>query len=447
MSLEAEVRDRLRPDREERHRMGKAVAALKGGLQGNLESAGLPGEATVQGSVAKDTWLAGSTDIDVFVMLPPEVDDERLDGLMRTAVDGVLEDAQAKYAQHPYLIGSFQGFDVDVVPAYRVARPGKRLSAVDRTPFHTQWVREQMDAEDRDEVRLAKQWMKGIEVYGAETAIAGFSGYLVEVLVHRFGGFSGLVDWLAGGATPRRIALGADDVDDPVSPLIIVDPVDPERNCAAAVSEGTLADAIEAARAYRDAPSQRFFFPRPAEAASADRLHAVLSERGQAWFGIAFPDAAERLDLVAPQFQKATRRIADELARAGFAVAASRTDIMEPVVGMQWLVAAEPLPATRLHTGPPVGTTHADRFEQKWQGHPDAAAPVRDIDGRLAIDITIHHRTPAAWLAAHLEELPLGKHVHAAMQRATVMEDPGDVPSPWSPRVTDFILQRRPWQR
>ena len=85
----------------------------------------------------------------------------------------------------------------------------------------------------RGEVRLAKRWLKGVAAYGAQTATGGFSGYLVEVLVAARGSFQGLVDWLAKGAQPRRIALGPDHVKDDVSPLVVVDPVDAARNCAA----------------------------------------------------------------------------------------------------------------------------------------------------------------------------------------------------------------------
>ena len=255
-ALERDVLASITPTTAQERETAACCARLVAAADAELAKHGVPGRATVQGSIAKGTWLAGSADIDLFLLLDPSVPAQRLERIALDVGHAVLQATQTRYAQHPYVTGSFEGRTVDLVPAYAVASPSSKMSAVDRTPFHTEWVRRELDEAARGQARLVKRWMKGVGVYGAQTATGGFSGYLAEVLVARFGGLAGVVTWLAGNAQPRRIALGSDQVSDDVSPLVVVDPIDPARNCAAAVQSTTLQDAAAAAQAYTKQPGK-----------------------------------------------------------------------------------------------------------------------------------------------------------------------------------------------
>ncbi|MEA3204086.1 MAG: hypothetical protein QOI63_1766 [Thermoplasmata archaeon] len=448
--LEREVLAHATPSAEEERQMHATAGDLVALLGKELAKERVPGHASVQGSVAKGTWLRGSADVDLFLLLDPAVPQERLEQVALAVGPRVLEGCHKRYAQHPYVIGSFRGLQVDLVPAYEVATAGAKMSAVDRTPFHTAWVRQHL-AGRAGEVRLAKKWMKGTGAYGAQTALGGFSGYLVEVLVARFGSFHGVLEWLAADATPRRIALGPDLVKDDVAPLVVVDPVDPARNCSAAVHADTLALAVEAARAYAEAPSVRFFEPAPPRAETSAKLHAALAAREQCWMGLLLRPRTPRLDIVFPQFQKAARSVAAALEAAGFPVAKAMATATpaEDAVLLQWLASAAELPATRVHQGPADGTApNVLRFKEKWAASPDAVGPVRvGAGGRLEVTLGVRHRTAAAWLAASLPGLPLGKHVQDAMPDARLLDDPAQAPPEWGPVVADLALGRRPWER
>lgn len=448
--LEQDLLDRITPTAGEQAAMEATAADLVRRLDAELRKEGVAGEATLQGSVAKGTWLRGSADLDCFLLLDPALPQDRLERVATTVGPRVLTASHRRYAQHPYLIGTFAGLQVDLVPAYRVATASAKMSAVDRTPFHTAWVRRALAGKE-GHVRLAKKWMKGVGVYGAQTALGGFSGYLVEVLLARFGSFAGLIDWLAGDAKPRRIALGPDQVSDDVACLVVVDPVDAARNCAAAVQEATLLRGIEAARAYRAAPSLRFFEPAPPRGEPPSALQAALGARGLVWMGLLLRPRTDRLDIVFPQFQKAARSVETALEAAGFPVqrATATANAAEDEVLLQWLASSAALPATRLHVGPQDSAApNVERFRAKWQAHPDAAGPVRvGHDGRLEVSLHVRHRTAASWLAAHLKELPLGRHVQDAMPDARALEDPGEAPEAWAATVADLVLARRPWER
>ncbi len=447
MNLDA-IAARIEPSDDERARIASTVERLLGMLDAALQDQAPDAEPTIQGSIAKDTYTAGAGDIDVFLLFPVGTDEQVLHDVTMRVADQVLDGPRRRYAQHPYALGHFEGMEVDLVPAYRVPDATHKMSPVDRTPFHTQWVQTHLDAAKRRDVRLAKQWLKGIGCYGAETAIGGLSGYLVEVLVHVLGSFERLVAWAADPQRAMRLTVDDDAVDDDVSPLIVVDPVDASRNCAAAVQPATLARLQEAAVAYQQDPADRFFFPMGPRSESPATLADALQGQGATWLGWCLTDVPDRLDIVYPQFQKACDRIAGALAGAGFRVRRHHTWTNDEMVCMQWLLDEAPLPATRVHRGPPPGTGgNAERFRKKWESHPDVAGPVHELDGRLAVEVVVRERRPSAWLRSHLAPLPLGKHVEASRQTAVLLDDPGAVVPPWSPIVADFILDRRPWQR
>ncbi|MEA3191459.1 MAG: hypothetical protein QOD77_2041 [Thermoplasmata archaeon] len=449
--LEAEVLARITPTPLEAKEMQAVCDALVAACAAALAKRNIPGHATVQGSVAKGTWLAGGGDIDLFLLLDPSYPEAQLERAAVEVGTEVLTDARRRYAQHPYLMGTFQGRQVDLVPAYAVPVASAKMSAVDRTPFHTAWVRATLTPAQQGEARLLKRWLKGTALYGAQTAIGGFSGYLVEVLVARFRSFHGVLKWLAADAQPRRIALGPDQVTDEVAVLVVVDPVDPGRNCAAAVQAELLERAREAATAYLERPDARFFFPAPPRAEPADKLRPALARQGAAWLGLVLRPRTDRLDLVFPQFQKAGRTLAAALEEAGFAVRRweARASPDEREALLQFVVDGRTLPATRLHVGPvDDARPHAERFRAKWTGHADAAGPVHaGPRGSLQVEVRESLRTATAWLPARLPKVPLGRHVEACLPDAQVLLDPADAPAAWAPAVADLVLDRRSWQR
>ena len=79
-------------------------------------------------------------------------------------------------------------------PCYKIEDASQKLSAVDRTPLHTKYVKENLKENQKSDVRLFKQFLRGISCYGAEAEIEGFSGYLCEILVIKYKNFKGLIE-------------------------------------------------------------------------------------------------------------------------------------------------------------------------------------------------------------------------------------------------------------
>jgi tRNA nucleotidyltransferase (CCA-adding enzyme) len=79
----------------------------------------------------------------------------------------ILKKTEKRFAEHPYIRGDFKGYHVEIIPCYLVENGSKHISAVDRTPFHDSFVKKNL-GNRQSEVRLLKQFMKGIGCYGAE---------------------------------------------------------------------------------------------------------------------------------------------------------------------------------------------------------------------------------------------------------------------------------------
>ena len=243
-----EVLERIRPDENETTKINKIYNNLKNEItKQNLDS-------LIVGSIAKGTNLKGA-DIDLFIRFDEDTD-LKSEGLK--VAREILTDGKELYAQHPYLRGEIEGIGIDLVPCYAIKDSSKSISAVDRTPFHTKWVTENIAGKE-DEVRLAKQFLKGAGAYGANAAIGGFSGYLVEILIIRYENFENLVRKISLWKPPIII----EDVKNaPKAAMMIKDPVDERRNVSAGVTLKGLGTAILAAKGFLNNPTLDFFFPK-----------------------------------------------------------------------------------------------------------------------------------------------------------------------------------------
>ena len=147
-------------------------------------------DARLMGSVAKNTFLSGDKDLDIFVLFPLSFSREELEKKGLEIGKAVfLKFGGGKYivsyAEHPYTKGMLEEYKVEIVPAYLIKSTKELMSAVDRTPFHTNYVISNL--KNHDEVRILKKFLKGIGCYGSDLKTEGFSGYLCELLIMRYG--------------------------------------------------------------------------------------------------------------------------------------------------------------------------------------------------------------------------------------------------------------------
>src|SRR5437773_6591964 len=364
--VEARVLKKILPTEEEEARLREVVRELKQRLSERIAARGLDAKPILVGSVAKGVHLH-EPEVDMFVAFTPDVPREVLEkeGL---ALGDLLERPVRMYAEHPYTRGWYEGFEVEIVPCYRITDATQRRSAVDRTPLHVDYVLGHLQEDQATEVRLLKAWTGGIGVYGAEAKIRGFSGYLCELLVLKHGTFRGVLQaatsWRPGTKiefeTPAGRAFG--------EPLVVVDPVDGNRNVASAVSAEPMATFVHAAREYLAKPSERFFFPSPLKPWPTARLKRALRTRETHIVAITIPAPKVTEDVSYPQVRKAHKSLQDLFLRHGFATIKAWSGIEGSEVLLLFEFEVFHLPAIELHQGPPAWVKNADDFLRKWKG-------------------------------------------------------------------------------
>ena len=445
MTVEEKVLARIRPSADEQARLERVVRELLDRLTSVLTKNGWEAKPFLAGSVAKGTHLTG-TEIDIFAAFAPDLPRSELEtrGL---ALGELLERREHRYAEHPYTRGWYGGFEVEIVPCYRITDASQRMSAVDRTPLHVDYILGRIKEGQADQIRLLKAWAEGIGVYGAEAKVMGFSGYLCELLVLKYDTFRGVLEnslaWRKGQVLELERPAGRAFTE----PLVVVDPVDANRNVASAVSVEQLATLVHAAREHLRSPSERFFFPRPLKALSVPKLRALAKKRGALLaVSIGTPEVTE--DVLYPQIRKAHRAFFDGFHREGFSVFDSRFDVAgeEAVFLFEFTVGA--LPHVMRHQGPPVWVKNAKDFLDKWAKNPRTiAGPF--IDGeRWAVDVAREATTPVALVRARWRDLSLGKDLEKMAKRSLkVRAGTEALRASYADAWTQLFDKRFPWER
>ncbi|WP_435180930.1 CCA tRNA nucleotidyltransferase [Halorussus sp. AFM4] len=428
----AAVRERIDPDERERARMREVAAELTERAEAAVADLPVDADAMQVGSTARGTWISGDRDIDLFVRFPADLDREDLESYGLQVGHAVLPDGREEFAEHPYVTGEYEGFDVDLVPCYRLESATDIRSAVDRTPFHNEYLAARLDDDLAGDVRLFKQFLKGIGAYGSDLRTRGFSGYLTELLVLEYGGFREVVAAAADEwHPPVRFDPedhGAVEFDDP---LVVVDPTDPERNVAAVCAAENVARLQHYARDLLEAPREELFFPEPTEPLSAAAVRERVEARGTTPVAVRFdaPDVVE--DQLYPQLRKSLAGVRDGLDRRGFDVLRAATFADETAVLVAELAVAE-RPAVERHEGPPVHVRqHAEGFYGKYAGERGSSRPAtqsRDaenpevygpfVDGdRYVVERPREFETAGAFLRSDaLLDVALGVRVESALE-------------------------------
>lgn len=453
-SWRQQVLAEIKPTPDEDATVQADAEALRTAVADKLDAEGWEGTPRVEGSLAKGTYLHGQADYDVFVAFPPEVDREELTRRVHE-LKPLLDDPVVAYAEHPYAQGSFRGHDAEIVPCYDLEDPSQLRSAVDRTPFHTEYVDAHLDAAARDEVRLLKAFLEAAGCYGAEESIQGVSGYLAELMVLAHGSFEGVLSWAVDGFEHPVTLDGGPAEPFEADALVVVDPVDPTRNAAAAVSRPVLVRLREAAGAFRLDPSPRFFHPVPDATLDPEAALATCRARASRVLAIRVPaPEAELDDPVHAQIRRAMTLAAEQLEREQVPVLATTTrldDEERPWIGWILLEADAPaLEAPYLHTGPPAhADDHAESFRARWEGDPDAVGDVFEEAGRLYVRVARDADTLTDIVETHLAEAKAGKVVDDALDDGSIAFLEGKEAIAEIPRAVLGALldRRRPWER
>jgi tRNA nucleotidyltransferase (CCA-adding enzyme) len=335
-------------------------------------------ETVFGGSFAKGTWLKCDADIDIFVKIAVSTSLEEFEELgKRIGLKSLRQYRPSiRYSSHPYVEAYVRGVRVNVVPCYDVEK-GRWKSAADRSPFHTQHIIDNLDQEEKDQVRILKKFLKGCGVYGAEIATSGFSGYVTEVLILKFGSFRAVLEEIsnmkAQSGSEKKQVISVEKVDEDTiktfdTRLIIIDPVDPKRNLGAAISAESIGRFVLAARTFLARPSLDYFVESRRSRKYAHRFDNCLYQN---LLVIEFTYSMRSPDVIWGQLKKSLRALSKQLEIADFKVIRSTCSTDEKkLAAFVFLLESSKLWPYRDRIGPEILMKNAtDNFILKNQNN------------------------------------------------------------------------------
>lgn len=260
------------------------------------------------GSYAKGTWLKEKGDIDVFIKFNTIISEKSFTKISKKIGFEAMKqyNPYERYSDHPYVEAKISGTKVNVVPCYNVKK-GHWKSAADRSSYHTQFMSKNLSKKMKTDVRILKSLLLSNDLYGAEIAKQGFSGYVCEVLIWNLGSFENTIKFFSEIKANQTIGESKQKFDTIVT---IIDPIDANRNLAAAISEENIGKFVLLCRNLLINPSRKFFKKRT----------PIIKENLHNCIVIKFNYSPRSPDIIWGQIKKAIKTLTTQLELAGFIV-------------------------------------------------------------------------------------------------------------------------------
>ncbi|MFC1648529.1 nucleotidyltransferase domain-containing protein [Nanoarchaeota archaeon] len=248
--------------------MSKVIATVNQ-INKALDEHGINAECVVGGSFAKGTHLKGDHDVDLFVRF--DYNKYHSQDISKILKNALPFKAETLPGSRDYFQFDKGNMSFEVVPVLYVDTYEDAKNVTDMSPLHATWFNRHVKKELglNNEVRLAKQFCKANKVYGAESYIQGFSGHVMDILIIYYGSFEKLVK--AASQWSSRVVIDVEHhLSNPLkqlnkskiqSPLVLVDPLQPDRNAAAALSRDKFELFKSRCKEYLKNPSEDFFKP------------------------------------------------------------------------------------------------------------------------------------------------------------------------------------------
>ena len=225
-------------------------------------------KAVLGGSGAKGTWLK-TFDADIFVKFNYGKFKDKSNKLSDILGKFLKKSFKATrlHGSRDYFQIKQQKFTFEIVPILEIKKAEQAKNITDVSPLHSNFVLKHKKL--TDEIRLTKQFFKAAKVYGAESYIHGFSGYVCEILTVYYGSFIKLMKYIPKWKEKTVIDIKHYYKNKNIfieinqskltSPLIIIDPVQKDRNAAAALDYEKFEVLKHRAKEFLKKPSKEFF--------------------------------------------------------------------------------------------------------------------------------------------------------------------------------------------
>jgi tRNA nucleotidyltransferase (CCA-adding enzyme) len=233
--------------------INKKINSIVSRIERALKKCSIKADVEIGGSIAKGTYLRGDHDCDLFVRFAQKYDDNKLSELLEKALKSTTLPIERIHGSRDYFQTTIDDIDYEIVPVRKIKKPTEALNVTDCSYLHVMWVKKRASEEVdgillNDHIRIAKSFCKAQRVYGAESYIGGVSGHVLDILILHYGGFKNFVEAVSKWDTKEIIdteeyyknkndVLASLNTAKKDSPLILIDPIDKERNAAAALEQ------------------------------------------------------------------------------------------------------------------------------------------------------------------------------------------------------------------
>ena len=355
------ILEQIKPTEEEKRSIKKLIESVLKKIK--IEDA----KFELGGSYAKDTFLTGNYDIDVFVKFPykkyrnkdiSEMLHKKL-GFGHKRIHGSRDYFQLQRKKYTF----------EFIPVLDIKNSSQAKNITDVSPLHKKWVKQHL--KNPDEVRLVKKFCRAQEVYGAESYIKGFSGYVLEILIVHYGSFFNFIKAVSKWRLPVYIdvsrhyknkeeALKKINKSKTSNGLIIVDPTQKERNAAAAISKEKVSMLINSCKEYLRNPSDEFFIEKKLN------IKDLVVESGENNLLLGkIKTFKGKKDVMGSKLVKVYDYVENKLKYAGFNVIKSGWYFNKDSL-IYYIVKDEFLHDKITHSGPPLKEKrHVEEFKKK----------------------------------------------------------------------------------
>ncbi|MBI3027603.1 CCA tRNA nucleotidyltransferase [Candidatus Woesearchaeota archaeon] len=281
--------------------------------------------AILGGSGAKGTWLK-TFDADIFVLFDYTKfsdNSDKLSDILEKILKKRFDDIKRIHGSRDYFQIRQGNFTFEIVPILKIQKSEQAKNITDVSPLHSKWVKKHKKL--ISEIRLTKQFCQAQNVYGAESYIKGFSGYTCEILTAYYGSFLNLIKNAAKWRDKTVIDIekhhkGRDifkiiNTSKLASPLIVIDPVQKDRNAAAALGAEKFELFKKAAKEFLQRPSIDFFTkknPKELLFAEKSKNRKLISVKAKPFVG--------KADVVGGKLLKIYEFLIGELNKHGFRI-------------------------------------------------------------------------------------------------------------------------------
>jgi tRNA nucleotidyltransferase (CCA-adding enzyme) len=267
--IRKKILPKIKPTKKEISIFKKAGDEMISILERRIADNNIEARISVGGSVAKDTQLKDAKDIDIFIKYPPvPYAHKDISEITYKILKKEFEHTKRIHATRDYFHLQYKSILFEIIPVIEVANATLQHRIMDASPHHVEYVNKKI--RNTDEVRMLKQFLKAQKMYGAESHIRGFSGYVCELLIIKYQTLLRLLkeasSWDIEGTfiDIEGHYNNPDDASETVSsgkhtPIIIIDPVQPNRNASASIDDRTYRKFIEIARIFIKNPTLRAF--------------------------------------------------------------------------------------------------------------------------------------------------------------------------------------------